>query len=458
VPTVAPTRTDPVAANGSEFLGGPLGRWAVPGRPARALQTILGIGALTFALGALRTVPCAVDGWSVPARYQYLCYSDIPILYVLRGIADGGLPYLDASGEVLEYPVLTGMFAWFAGLFTASDNSTGYYWLTAALLLVCFLIALAATAMTVPHRVWDGLLMALAPSVLLASLINWDWWAVGLTAVGLLAWSRSRPVVAGVLLGLAVSAKFYPLLLFGPLLLLCWRRERMAAFLRAFGAAALTWLAVNLPFMLTAWEGWSTFFQFSSERGQDFGSLWLALTEFGYQVPADALNLVAAAALAVCCLGIAGLILLAPQPPRLAQVAFLVVAAFIVTNKVYSPQFVLWLLPLAVLARPRWRDFLIWQATEVVYYVAVWWYLVDLTPDTRGLPSQWYAVAILVHVAGVVYLAAVVVRDIVHPELDPVRTDPLAGTGVEGPAAWDDPGGGVLDGAPDRRAYSRPST
>jgi uncharacterized membrane protein len=234
----------------------------------------------------------------------------------------------------------------------------------------------------------------------------------------------------------------------------------MVGFAKALGAAAAAWLAVNLPFMLTAWEGWSTFFRFSSERGQDFGSVWLALSELGYRVPPSALNLVAAAALALCCLGVAALILLAPRPPRLAQVAFLVVAAFIVTNKVYSPQFVLWLLPLAVLARPRWRDILLWQAAEVVYFVAIWWYLVDLTPDVRGLGSQWYAAAILVHVAGVAYLAAVVVRDILRPQADPVRTDPAGSvpTDARERVLYDDPGGGILDGAPDRRSYSRPST
>ena len=55
---------------------------------------------------------------------------------------------------------------------------------------------------------------------------------------------------------------------------------------------------------------------------------------------------------------------------------FLTVAAFAVTNKVYSPQFVVWLIPLAVLARPRWRDFLWWQAAEVIYFFAVWWYII----------------------------------------------------------------------------------
>ena len=34
---------------------------------------------------------------------------------------------------------------------------------------------------------------------------------------------------------------------------------------------------------------------------------------------------------------------------------FLIVVAFTLTNKVYSPQYSLWLVPLAVMARPRWR-------------------------------------------------------------------------------------------------------
>ena len=50
--------------------------------------------------------------------------------------------------------------------------------------------------------------------------------------------------------------------------------------------------------------------------------------------------------------------------------AFLVVAAFLMTNKVYSPQYVLWLLPLMILARPKWRDWLIFTAGELIYFVA----------------------------------------------------------------------------------------
>ena len=38
--------------------------------------------------------------------------------------------------------------------------------------------------------------------------------------------------------------------------------------------------------------------------------------------------------------------MLAPRRPRFGAMAFLVIAAFLLTNKVYSPQYVLWLLPL----------------------------------------------------------------------------------------------------------------
>jgi uncharacterized membrane protein len=453
VPIVSPTRTDPVAARATGLLGGPLGALARTGAQARMLQIVLACGAAVFLLGALRTIPCARIGWTQPQREMFLCYSDIPVLYTLRGIADGGLPYLSdppAGGQPLEYPVLTGVLTWLAGLLTPSGGAGSYYWVTAALLLGCFLAALAWTAMSVPHRVWDGLLMALAPSVALAGLINWDWLAVALTAGFLLAWARSRPVVAGILLGLAVAAKFYPVLILGPLALLCWRRGKVPDFARTAAAAGASWLAVNLPFALAAPEPWSYFFRFSSQRGIDFGSPWYAMSLWGATVPADVVNLIATGALALLCLGVAWLVLTAPRPPRLASVAFLVVAAFVLTNKVYSPQFVLWLLPLAVLARPRWRDILVWQAAEVVYFVAIWWYLVGFEPEQKGLPPQWYAAAVFVHVAGLLWLVALVVRDIRAPGLDPVRADPVfPGTGGAG---FDDPGGGVLDGAPDRLA------
>jgi uncharacterized membrane protein len=95
--------------------------------------------------------------------------------------------------------------------------------------------------------------------------------------------------------------------------------------------------------------------------------------------------------------------------------------AFLVVNKVYSPQYVLWLLPLAVLARPRWRDLLVWQVGELFYFAAVWWYLGGWLVDGRGSDVPTYELAIVVRVLAELYLAAMIVRDLWRPEHDPVR-------------------------------------
>ncbi len=58
---------------------------------------------------------------------------------------------------------------------------------------------------------------------------------MGLVALGMAAWAARRTVLAGVLLGLAVATKFYPVFFFGPLLLLCLRAGRLRAFVDHHG-------------------------------------------------------------------------------------------------------------------------------------------------------------------------------------------------------------------------------
>src|SRR4029453_14381067 len=136
--------------------------------------------------------------------------------------------------------------------------------------------------------------------------------------------------------------------------------------------------------------------------------------------------------------------LAAPLRPRVPQLAFLLVAAFLLLNKVYSPQYALWLLPLAVLARPRWRSLLAWQATEAVVWGMTMLYY--LGRDNRGVEVEWFFLAVLVRDAALVLLMILVVRETLRPAADVVRT-PWPGV--------DDPAGGVLDGSRDRLALQR---
>lgn len=407
------------------------------------------MGALTFTLGIIQKIPCISSGWASPERYVTMCYSDIPPLYALRGFSHGVFPYISQplpGQEQLEYPVLTGLFMtvanWLTPLFGGSG--TGFFAANVVLLAGCFFVAIVATAKTVRSRPWDAAILAAAPCVALTATINWDLLAIALTSVGLMFWSRKNPALAGVLIGLAAAAKFYPFLLFGPLLILCWRTKKMQACWQALAGAVGAWLVVNLPFMLINFDGWFHFYSFSSTRGQDFGSLWMLLSNFGVTIPAKSLNYVAMGLFLVLCAGIAILGLRAPTKPRLAQLCFLVVAAFLLTNKVYSPQFVLWLIPLAALARPRWRDFLIWQTGEIIYFGAIWLYLAQMDNAT-GINESWYAVGILIHFVATSYFVGMVIRDILHPEHDPIRGD-------ADPNNNDDPGGGVLNQLPELTA------
>ncbi|QKW07813.1 DUF2029 domain-containing protein [Streptomyces sp. NA04227] len=449
---VRPTREDGIAAAGSEVIGGPLGLRALTGtswwQPVRVIALVM-IG--MFALGMVQKAPCYDGGWFFGAGTQYTkaCYSDIPHLYQARGFDDGKVPYFDkfeGDMEYLEYPVLTGVFMEVASWLTPDDGSIQYqerwYWMVnAGMLMACAVILVVCVSRIHRRRPWDALLVALAPALALTATINWDLLAVALTAAAMLMWSRGRALAFGVLLGLATAAKLYPVFLLGPLAVLCLRAGMRRQYVTALLGTAGSWLVVNLPVMLLAPEGWSKFYTFSQERGVDFGSFWLILSHnMDKPFSTETVNNLAMALNLLGALGIAALTLMAPRRPRFAQLAFLIVAVFILTNKVYSPQYVLWLIPLAVLARPRWRDFLVWQACEVAYFLGIWMYLAYTTSGDkqRGLPTDGYHFVIVVHLLGTLYLCALVVRDILWPERDPVRR-----------AGDDDPSGGVLDGAED---------
>jgi uncharacterized membrane protein len=251
------------------------------------------------------------------------------------------------------------------------------------------------------------------------------------------AWARGRPVLTGVMIGLGTATKLYPLFLLGAVLVVCLRERRLRTFGTVTLAAVLTWLVANAPVLLTSFEQWKVFWSFNSDRGADLGSLWLVWQQSGHTVTPGTINLVSWVFFALVCLAVLVLGLRAPRTPRVAQLAFLVVAGFLLVNKVYSPQYVLWLLPLAVLARPRWRDLLIWQAGELVYFAAVWFYLGEYTASSvSGEPDKFYWLAIVLRVAAQLYFVTMVVRDVLRP--------------------WRDPVGGEAPGVPEKAAERAP--
>ena len=415
-------------------------------------SVLIAASVLGMVLAFAEKVPCRSGAWNYYAQqFQHACYTDIYPLYYDEDLYAGKVPY---AGHPVEYPVLIGgamqLAAWLVRDVSQAIRGREFFDVTAALLAVCAVAGVLATARAAgPDRRWQALMVALSPALILNAFVNWDLIAFALTALGIAAWAARRGVWAGVLLGLAVAAKFYPLVVFGPLLLLCLRAGRLREFARTLAAAALTWLAVNLPVMIAAPSGWAYFYTFSKHRGADWGSIWYMFEN--YHVPGlgnsqlSALNDLSAAFFAAACAAIALLALAAPRRPRLPQLCFLALAAFLMSNKVWSPQYVVWLVPLAVLALPRLWPYLLWQFAEVAYFFGVWGYLIfvwiedgNQVTGYQGIGPGWYFIALLARFLTVGLLAAYVVRDVLHPERDVVRAH-----------GNDDPAGGVLDHAED---------
>jgi uncharacterized membrane protein len=409
------------------------------------VRVLLAVYTVVFAVGLLQKYPCGETDWSNESvRYAKMCYSDVPYLYTGRGFAEQRWPYSDSFGryEVMEYPVLISYFAWGASKITALMPSgpseavreatpvaqlwglpgmarevNTYFLVTAVLLFVCGIGAVLFLAGASPGRPWDAMAFALSPVLMVSALVNWDLLAVLFTAGALWAWARGKPLLAGVMVGLGVAAKLYPLFLLGAFLVDAvyngrGRRRRPDLWALAVVGAAASWVAANLPAFLSGASAWKVFWEFNSHRGADLGSLWLLVDQLGVHSSADRINVVSGLVFLAACAAILALGLRAPQRPTVAQIGFLVVAAFLIVNKVYSPQYVLWLLPLAVLARPRWRDLLIWQTCELAYFAAVWIYLGGWLAPSSGDNPTAYQLAIVVRVLGELYLMALVVRDI----------------------------------------------
>jgi uncharacterized membrane protein len=306
----------------------------------------------------------------------------------------------------------------------------------------------------------------------------------------MLLWARRKPALAGVLLGLATAAKLYPILFLIPLFLLCLRARRLRAFAVTTGTTLLAIAAVTVPVYLVSpyyYDDQQThtlpqvaaspldrlhddglaalspqvvatlsdgrvvkgdnavyrFFNLNQLRQADWDSLWFALqtkrgqpldTNLKPDEPPHKLNRGVAVSFALLLGGIGALVFLAPRRPRLPQVLFLTMVAFLLTNKVFSPQYAIWLLPLAVLARPRWRPFLVWQATEVLVLFTRFYFFVGNDKPGQGIGTWWFLTAVLLRDLALVGYSALVVRDILHPEHDPVRQ-----------VGQDDPAGGVLE-------------
>jgi len=378
--------------------------------PIRNRWTVVVVASVTAMFGyALKSV-CATSDWGGDAHtYTNLCYSDIGPLYYLRGLANGVVPYFqDFHGQYVEYPVLTGVTMWIAALvvrgLTGGASTSLFVFINWLFNITFILLAVSLLARTrtsdEPQRGTNvtsraAWWFALSPALLFTLGINWDALAVLFTIAAILAWQSGRSVVTGVAIGSGAAAKLFPALLLVPIAIDAIRNRSWRSALETFIASFGSWLLINFPFAVFAHTGWADFYHFSSTRGIDFGSPWLSLRDtFDIRVTTQQANL--AGVLAVGLTAVA-LLLLRNRIDFLTGV-FVIVAVFILFNKVYSPQYWLWITPLAALTAINLRAFALWNLAQFIYFVAIWRYLLFLTDPlvSGGISSKSYGWTIVI--------------------------------------------------------------
>jgi len=240
-------------------------------RPSWLLPGITAV--VAAAISYLKSWHCRSNFFQSPDSYTHLCYSDIPALFGSRGLDQGINPYADPLNS-MEYPVGTGYIASSIARFSA--DFIQFFDINVVALAILFVtVTILLARQSESH--WP--LFALAPAVIASLYINWDLWGITALVIGLLLLRKERFDLAGVLLGLSIAIKFFPVFMMPAFFIYFLMRGegRARSAITFFGYISLTWIAVNLSTAINHFEGWSRFYTFNQDRGVDLGSFWYAL-------------------------------------------------------------------------------------------------------------------------------------------------------------------------------------
>ena len=342
---------------------------------------VLAVAALGAA--AWMKAPCVTEPWHDSLPFRRYCYNDLLPLYGPRGQEADLVPYVEADNE---YPVLSGMYMWAMAALT--EDRTSYLWLSFAGLLLAGAAATLALWRTglEPGRVAAWLAL---PPLALHGLTNWDLLAVAMACWAWHEWTKGRMFSSALLFGLGGATKVYPAFFLPFLFLALWRGGDRRGMRSVALGGALGLLVPNLLLAIATPEGWWYTYSFHIERGPGIETPFQAFL-FHYLQPLfpgfdwdDGWSGLVGAASGLLFLG--ALAWLAWRTWRRGLdplvAGGLATLAFLLSNRVYSPQYTLWVLPILLLLHARMRTivaFAILDALNLYFLYRLF------TPPTGG--------------------------------------------------------------------------
>jgi hypothetical protein len=338
--------------------------------------------------------------------------NDIKLYYATSfHLARGLVPYRDFS---LEYPPLAMIPMWLPQLFNPANFHVYRVLFPLEQILFCFL-GWFFIRPTIADRSWEdeetkttGRSLTRYQSLLkyyillcwiLVPVLLWryDLFPALLTFLVFFFVSRERPILAGIFLALGIATKLYPVVLM-PIFSIYYLIQRQYRELIYFSLATIvSSCLIIVPFILVSYGEFFSFLEYHELRGIQLETLAaglillaskIGLTNLDVKLNYGAFHLVSpwadfllnSSILTFIFLCLFGLVFarcfyffrqeyiaegkISEQTLLLYVVAILVV--FIVSNKVFSPQYMVWLMPFAILLRHREQQLFLWISTLTI--------------------------------------------------------------------------------------------
>lgn len=305
-------------------------------------------------LGFIKSVP-----WHV-------VYSDT--LGFWDRVAAPGFAYVS---KPIEYPLLTGFFIQLAGMI--GKTKLGYYLVSVVGLIAAAAVATYFLYQLLPESQRKNLFQywIFAPTMLVFVTSNWDILAITLITAALYFFQKEKLHWGAFFLSLGFSAKFYPIL-YLPILLL--KKRGWKDWAKIIGIFVGTTLALNGFFMLYHFDTWSYFYTLNTFRDPNPDSIWTIFRFFVWPLEISTINWLS------LILFSASYFYLIWQQRQESLVKLFAIATllFVLFNKIFSPQYLLWLLPFWVLLPNLWQNKKLFYSLEfsnlATFFVILPWF------------------------------------------------------------------------------------